>query len=190
MVISSRWDNHSFFGDLMEHGIKIREINRDVILPGVVLLICFIFMRIVTAVLQMAHIDIPFRIMLVLAVSFGLVIPLSVIIAGLRDTSIPVAFLIPFVIFGIITPLIDSVFLGYSIMANPEIILFYLGGGLGFGIVGIGASRIATHRSYAILVIITGIFIILMNAPNYMRVIPFVITGDPAYIAGYLDPVD
>lgn len=135
----------------------------------------------------MIDIDLPFRVMLALAIIFGLVFPLAIIFTGFREISMLTSFLIPFIIFGIVTPVLDSALLGYSFITNPDIIQFYLLGGVGFGIAGIGANRIKANWSQTVFLLLIGVIVILLNAPNYIRVIPFIITGDTSYIAGYLD---
>jgi hypothetical protein len=171
----------------MEQIIKKQVNTYELFIPGMVLLLCLVFMRLFTFTIQMFNIELPFRIMLALGIIFGLVFPLVIIIIGFHEGNILTSFLVSFVIFGILTPLIDSVLVGYSLITNQVIILFYLLGGIGFGIVAIGATRVHANKLQAFMIMLAGIVIILINAPNYIRVIPFVITGDTTYIAGYLD---
>jgi hypothetical protein len=104
--------------------------------------------------------------MMGLGLLFVFIIPVIITIAGFRHLAPLLAFIIPFMLYAIIVPIFDSLWLQYNLLGNPGLIMLKIIGGAGFGIIGIGACRLKENIFFAVIIIVTGILIVLTNAPN------------------------
>ncbi len=127
-----------------------------------------------------------FRLLLGIAILFAILFPVFILLEGFRYSSILAGFFIPLVLYTLMFPLFGSLVYHSNMFLDPSIVIPAITGGIGFGLIGLGAyhSRHGILKAFALVT--AGLTIIFLSAPAILSVFLFVITGNftsfPAFL--------
>jgi len=119
-----------------------------------------------------------FRLVMGIAVLFAILFPVFILLEGFRYSSILAGFFIPLVLYTLMFPLFNSLVSRINLFLDPMVIIPALIGGIGFGLIGLGAyhSRRGILKTFALVT--AGLTIIFLSSPMILGVLLFVITGN------------
>jgi hypothetical protein len=128
-----------------------------------------------------------FRIMLGIAILFAILVPVFILLEGFRYSSIMAGFFIPLLLYALMFPLFNSLVRHINLFLDPAIILPALIGGIGFGLIGLGAYHMRSGVSRTFALVTAGLTIIFLSSPMILAVFLFVLTGNltsfPAFLS-------
>lgn len=127
-----------------------------------------------------------FRLMMGVAVLFAILVPVFILIEGLRYSSIMAGFFIPLLLYTMMFPLFSSLIAHVNLFLSPAVILPAVIGGIGFGLIGLGAYHMRTGVPKTFALVTAGITIIFLSSPMVLAVFLYVLTGDLLTIPGFL----
>jgi hypothetical protein len=119
-----------------------------------------------------------FRLVMGIAILFAILFPVFILLEGFRYSSILAGFFIPLVLYTLMFPLFNSLVSRMNLFLDPMVIIPAFIGGIGFGLIGLGAyhSRRGILRTFALVT--AGLTIIFLSSPTILSVFLFVITGN------------
>jgi hypothetical protein len=127
-----------------------------------------------------------FRIMMGAAIVFAILVPVFILIEGFRYSSIMAGFFIPLLLYTMMYPLFNSLIYHLNMFFNPAVIITAIIGGLGFGLIGLGAYHMRSGISRTFALVTAGITIIFLSSPMVLAVFLYVLTGDLMTIPGFI----
>jgi hypothetical protein len=127
-----------------------------------------------------------FRIMMGAAILFAILVPVFILIEGFRYSSIMAGFFIPLLLYAMMFPLFNSLIYHLNMFLNPAIIIPAIIGGIGFGMIGLGAYHLRNGVSKTFALVTAGLTIIFLSSPMVLAVFLYVLTGDLMTIPGFL----
>ncbi len=127
-----------------------------------------------------------FRIMMGAAILFAILVPVFILLEGFRYSSIMAAFFIPLLLYSMMFPLFNSLLYHLNMFFNPAIIIPAIIGGIGFGLVGLGAYHLRKGIAGPFALVTTGLTIIFLSSPMVLAVFLYVLTGDLMTIPGFI----
>jgi len=119
-----------------------------------------------------------FRILQGAAILFAILVPVFILLEGLRYSSIMAGFFIPLALYALMFPLFNSLIHHLNMFLDPTVILPALIGGLGFGLIGLGAYHMRNGVSKTFALVTAGVTIIFLSSPMILGVFLFVLTGN------------
>lgn len=162
----------------------IRSLQRQdqdhLVIKSGIILISLLTPRILTTFFSFGRDITTFRIFYALFIVFDFLIPIILTIVFFQRVNIILSFTIPFIIYGILCPIIDAAWLSYQghIIINP-IPVQTLFGGIGLGIIGLGSSQTSNDRVIAGIAVFLGIIALMVSIPDFCAIVGWVVTGDP-----------
>ena len=127
-----------------------------------------------------------FRIMMGAAILFAILVPVFILIEGFRYNSIMAGFFIPLLLYSMMFPLFNSLIYHLNMFFNPAIIIPAIIGGIGFGLIGLGAYHMRNGVSKTFAFVTAGLTIIFLSSPMVLAVFLYVLTGDLMTIPGFI----
>lgn len=127
-----------------------------------------------------------FRIMMGVAVLFAILVPVFILLEGFRYSSIMAGFFIPLLLYTLMFPLFNSLIYHLNMFFNPAVIIPAIIGGIGFGLIGLGAYHLRSGVSKTFTLVTAGLTIIFLSSPMVLAVFLYVLTGNLLSIPGFL----
>jgi len=127
-----------------------------------------------------------FRIMMGGAILFAILVPVFILIEGFRYSSIMAGFFIPLVLYSLMFPLFNSLIYHLNMFLNPTVIIPAIIGGIGFGLIGLGAYHMRSGVSKTFALVTAGLTIIFLSSPMVLAIFLYVLTGNLLTIPGFL----
>ena len=127
-----------------------------------------------------------FRIIMGIAILFAILIPVFILLEGFRYNSIMAGFFIPLLLYALMFPLFNSLIYHLNLFLSPTIIIPAIIGGIGFGMIGLGAYHLRSGVSKTFALVTAGLTIIFLSSPMILAVFLYVLTGDLMMIPGFL----
>lgn len=127
-----------------------------------------------------------FRLLLGIATLFAVLFPVFILLEGFRYSSILAGFFMPLVLYTLMFPLFGSLVYHINMFLDPSIVIPAITGGIGFGLIGLGAyhSRHGIIKAFALVT--AGLTIIFLSSPAILSAFLFAITGNftsfPAFL--------
>ena len=109
-----------------------------------------------------------------------------ILLEGFRYSSIMAAFFIPLLLYSLMFPLFNSLISHINLFFTPAVIIPALIGGLGFGLIGLGAYHLRGGIARSFTLVTAGLTIIFLSSPMILAGFLFVLTGDLMSIPGFL----
>jgi hypothetical protein len=127
-----------------------------------------------------------FRLLMGAAILFAILVPVFILIEGFRYGSIMAGFFIPLILYSMMFPLFNSLIYHLNMFLNPAVIIPAIIGGIGFGLIGLGAYHLRHGVSRTFALVTAGLTIIFLSSPMVLAVFLYVLTGDLMTIPGFL----
>ena len=127
-----------------------------------------------------------FRLMMGAAILFAILVPVFILLEGFRYSSIMAAFFMPLLIYTLMFPLFNSLISHINLFFSPVIIIPAIIGGIGFGLIGLGAYHLRGGVAKTFALVTAGLTIIFLSSPMVLAGFLFVLTGDLMSIPGFL----
>lgn len=127
-----------------------------------------------------------FRILMGVAVLFAVLVPVFILLEGFRYGSIMAGFFVPLLLYTLMFPLFNSLIYHLNLFLNPAVIIPALIGGIGFGLIGLGAYHLRNRVSTTFALLTAGLTIIFLSSPMVLAVFLYVLTGNLMSIPGFL----
>ncbi len=127
-----------------------------------------------------------FRIVMGIAILFAILVPVFILLEGFRYGSILAGFFIPLLLYALMFPLFNSLIYHINMFLNPSVIIPGIIGGIGFGLIGLGAYHLRHGISKTFALVTAGITIIFLSTPMVLAVFLYVLTGNLLTIPGFL----
>jgi hypothetical protein len=128
-----------------------------------------------------------FRIMMGVAVLFAILVPVFILIEGFRYGSIMAGFFIPALVYTLMFSLFNSLIYHLNLFFNPAIVIPAIIGGIGFGLIGLGAYHMRSGVSKTFALVTAGLTIIFLSSPMVLALFLYVLTGNltsfPAFLS-------
>jgi hypothetical protein len=118
------------------------------------------------------------RILQGVAVLFAILVPVFIVLEGFRYASISIGFFVPLALYTFMFPLFNSLLYHLNLFFNPAVILPAIIGGIGFGLIGLGAYHQKNNVSKTFALVTAGITIIFLSSPMILAGFLYVLTGD------------
>jgi|GEM_PF-1856191 len=150
----------------------------DVIMVTVVFLQSLLIAWFLFLILGEFEIPVFFRFLQGMAILFAVMVPVFVLLEGFQHLSITDGFFIPMVLYTFMFALFNSLIRHTVLFLTPAVILPAIAGGIGFGLVGLGAYHLPRSVGKSFTAVTAGITIIFLSSPMILAVFLYVFTGD------------
>jgi len=128
----------------------------------------------------------PFRIIMGMAILFAILVPVFILLEGFRYSSIMAGFFIPLLLYTMMFPLFNSLIYHINMFLSPAVIIPAVIGGIGFGLIGLGAYHMRTGLSKTFGLVTAGLTIIFLSSPMVLAGFLYVLTGNLMSIPGFI----
>jgi hypothetical protein len=156
----------------------------DVIMIAVVFLQSLLIAWFMFLILDGFQASLFFRFLQGVAILFAIMVPVFVLLDGFQHLSITDGFFIPLVLYTFMFALFNSLIHHTVMFLDPAILLPAVAGGIGFGLVGLGAYHLPRNVTKSFAVVTAGITLIFISTPMIFAVFLYVFTGDLSAIPG------
>lgn len=157
------------------------EKYRYAVIFSFMLLFCLLIMRFIITLVDFFSLRIPFRMMLGLDVAFIFIIPVLLVLVSANKMDIRICFFLPFLIYGIIFPICDALFLDpFALLGSPQYYISFLISGVGLGLFGVTGKMYSKNFRISLATFTIAILITMLNSINIIPVFYYVLTGDVA----------
>jgi hypothetical protein len=126
------------------------------------------------------------RLVLGIGILFLLIIPVFLVIEGFRYTTPTIGFLVPFVLYALVFPVLDSLFFDLARFFDPSVIIPSILGGIGFGLIGVGSYHMKKSFLNAFLWATIGTTLIFLSSPDILQAFLYVVSGDPSFVGKFI----
>jgi hypothetical protein len=150
----------------------------DVIMVAVVFLQSLLIAWFLFLIIDEYHIPPFFRFLQGVAILFAIMVPVFVLLEGFQHLSITDGFFIPLALYTFMFALFNSLIQHAVLFFNPAILVPALAGGIGFGLVGLGAYHLSRDITKSFAFVTAGITIIFLSTPMILAMFLYVFTGD------------
>lgn len=164
--------SHSVMADMLSFG------KLDVIMVAVVFLQSLLIAWFLFLMLGEFEVPIFFRFLQGIAILFAVMVPVFVLLEGFQHLSITDGFFIPLGLYTVMFALFNSLIHYTVLFLDPSVILPALAGGIGFGLVGLGAYHLPRNIGKSFAAVTAGITIIFLSSPMVLAVFLYLFTGD------------
>jgi hypothetical protein len=163
---------------IVKHVTSDLQKYNEIVVVGILLIISTLMIRIIVSTVQIFQITVPFRVMIGLNILFNFIFPVVLVWVGFQRTAPLLSFAVPFIAVGVLGAVADSLWLGHiDLLLYLPYMISSLIAGLGFGIIGVGASQYRSQRVIALSLLIIGFIILVANAPNLIIYVIYVLSG-------------
>ena len=136
--------------------------------------------------LEISGVSSQSRILLGAGVLFLLIIPVFLVIEGFRYTTPTVGFFVPFILYALVFPVLDSVFFDLNKFFDPAVVIPAVIGGIGFGLIGVASYHMKKSFLNAFMWAILGTTLIFLSSPTILQAFLYVISGDPSFVGRFI----
>jgi len=150
----------------------------DVIMVAVVFLQSLLIAWFLFLILDAFDIPLVFRFLQGVAILFAVMVPVFILLEGFQHLSITDGFFIPLALYTFMFALFNSLIHYTFEFLNPAVILPAIAGGIGFGLVGLGAYYLPRNLKRSFGYVTTGITVIFLSSPMVLAGFLFILTGD------------
>jgi hypothetical protein len=112
------------------------------------------------------------------AVLFAVLVPVFILIEGFRYGSIIAGFFIPLLLYTLMYSLFNSLIYHINLFFSPATVIPAILGGIGFGLIGLGAYHMRNDVSKTFALVTAGVTIIFLSSPLILAVFLYVLTGN------------
>jgi hypothetical protein len=154
----------------------------DVIMVTVVFLQSLLIAWFLFLILDEFEIPLVFRFLQGAAIIFAVIIPVFVLLDGFQYISITDGFLIPLGLYTFMFCFFNSLIRHDLLFLDPWTLLPAIAGGIGFGLVGLGAFFLQRNLTRSFAYVTTGITIIFLSTPMALSIFLYLVTGDLASV--------
>jgi hypothetical protein len=126
------------------------------------------------------------RLVLGVGILFLLIIPVFLVIEGFRYTTPTLGFFVPFVLYALVFPVLDSLFFDLNRFLDLSVIIPSVIGGIGFGLIGVGSYHMKRSFLNACIWATVGITLIFLSSPDILQAFLYVISGDPSFVGKFI----
>jgi hypothetical protein len=165
-------ENRSVIRDVLSFG------KLDVIMGAVVFLQSLLIAWFLFVILDKFEVHMFFRFLQGAAILFAIMVPVFVLLEGFQHFSITDGFFIPLALYTFMFALFNSLIRNTVLFLDPIILLPAIAGGIGFGLVGLGAYHLPRNVTKSFAFVTTGITIIFLSSPMILAGFLFVFTGN------------
>jgi hypothetical protein len=165
-------DRSSVMPDLLTFG------KLDVLMVAVVFLQSLLIAWFLFLILHAFEVPMFFRFLQGAAILFAVMVPVFVLLEGFQHLSITDGFFIPLVLYTVMFALFNSLIRGAVLFLDPAILIPAVAGGIGFGLVGLGAYHLPRSTSKSFALVTSGVTIIFLSTPMILAGFLFIFTGD------------
>jgi len=150
----------------------------DVIMVAVVFLQSLLIAWFLFLIINQFHFPLFFRFLQGVAILFAIMVPVFVLLDGFQNLSITDGFFIPLALYTFMFALFNSLIQHAVLFFNPSILVPAIAGGIGFGLVGLGAYHLSRDVPRSFVAVTAGITIIFLSTPMILAGFLYVFTGD------------
>ena len=177
MTETNKFTGNSVLPDVLSFG------KLDIIMVAVVFLQSLLIAWFLFLILDEFDIPLFFRFLQGVAILFAVMVPVYVLLEGFQHLSITDGFFIPLIMYTFMFALFNSL-IHYSFQfMDPSVILPAIAGGIGFGLVGLGAYHLQRNAAKTFALATIGITIIFLSSPMILAGFLFMFTGDLTVIS-------
>ena len=152
----------------------------DVVMVAVVFLQSLLIAWFLFLIMDGIRFSLSFRLMQGIAILFAVIVPVFILLDGFQFRPITEGFFVPLVLYAIMFPLFNSLIHHENLFLDPMILFQGIIGGIGFGLIGLGAFHMKNNVPKTFALATTGITIIFLSTPVILAVFLYVLTGDGA----------
>jgi hypothetical protein len=171
-------ESYSVMPDMLSFG-KLDLIMITVVFLQSLLIAWFLFL-----ILDGFQASLFFRFLQGVAILFAIMVPVFVLLDGFQHLSIQDGFFIPLGLYTCMFILFNSLIYHTVLLLDPAVLLPAVAGGIGFGLVGLGAYHLPRNATKSFAVVTAGITIIFLSTPMILAGFFYILTGDLAALPG------
>ncbi|NMB78575.1 MAG: hypothetical protein GYA23_05715 [Methanomicrobiales archaeon] len=165
-------ENRSIMPDVLSFG------KLDVIMIAVVFLQSLLIAWFMFLIIEGFETSLVFRFLQGVTILFAIMVPVFILLDGFQHLSIQDGFFIPLLLYTFMFTLFNSLIHHTVVFLEPAMILPAIAGGIGFGLVGLGAYHLPRDATKSFAVVTAGITIIFLSTPMILAGLFYVFTGD------------
>jgi hypothetical protein len=150
----------------------------DIIMVAVVFLQSLLIAWFLFLILDGVEVSLFFRFLQGVAILFAILVPVFILLEGFQYLSISDGFFIPLILYAFMFALFNSLIQHTVLFLDPAVIVPAIAGGIGFGLVGLGAYHLPRNAGKSFAVVTAGITIIFLSTPMVLAGFLFILTGD------------
>jgi hypothetical protein len=169
-------EKRSVITDLLSFG------KLDVTMVAIAFLQSLLIAWFLFLILDEFNIPLVFRFLQGAAIIFAVLVPVFVLLEGFQQISIRDGFLIPLGLYAFMFCLFNSLIRHDLLFLDPWVLLPAIAGGIGFGLVGLGAYFLQRNLTRSFAYVTTGITIIFLSMPMTLGLFLYLITGNIASV--------
>jgi hypothetical protein len=139
--------------------------------------------------LMLGEVEVPllFRFMQGIAILFAILVPVFVVLEGFQYMSITDGFFVPLVLYAFMFTTFNSLIRHVNLFMDPAIFMPGIIGGIGFGLIGLGAYHMRNNIPKTFALVTAGITIIFLSSPMILAGFLYALTGNlpsfPAFLS-------
>jgi len=150
----------------------------DLVMVAVVFLQSLLIAWFMFLLLDVYEVPPLFRFMQGIAILFAILVPVFIVLEGFQYTTITAGFFVPLALYAFVFPLFNSLIRHLNLFLDPAIIIPAIIGGIGFGLIGLGAYHLKNDVTKTFALVTAGITIIFLSSPMILAGFFYVLTGD------------
>ncbi len=150
----------------------------DIIMVAVVFLQSLLIAWFLFLIINEFEVSLFFRFLQGAAILFAVMVPVFVLLEGFQHLSITDGFFIPMVLYTFMFALFNSLIHYTFLFLDPAVLIPAITGGIGFGLVGLGAYHLPRNVRKSFATVTAGITIIFLSSPMVLAGFLFILTGD------------
>jgi len=160
----------------MSAGISFGKL--DLVMVAVVFLQSLLIAWFMFLLMEVYEVPPLFRFMQGIAILFAVLVPVFIVLEGFQYTTITAGFFVPLALYAFMFPLFNSLIRHLNLFLDPAIIIPAIIGGIGFGLIGLGAYHLKNNVTKTFALVTAGITIIFLSSPMILAGFLYVLTGD------------
>ena len=130
--------------------------------------------------LMLSGIEVPLALRFVqgIAITFEILVPVFIVLDGFKYMAITDCFFVPLVLYACMFTLFNSLIRHLNLFLDPGILMPAIIGGIGFGLIGLGAYHMRNNIPRTFAMVTAGITIIFLSSPMVLAAFLYVMTGN------------
>jgi len=129
--------------------------------------------------LMLGGIEVPLLLRFVqgIAIIFAILVPVFIVLEGFQYMAITDCFFVPLVLYACMFALFNSAVYHLNLFLDPATLVPAVIGGVGFGLIGLGAYHMRNNIPRTFAMATAGITIIFLSSPTVLTAFLYVATG-------------
>lgn len=161
---------------LMSAGISFGK--QDLVMVTVIFLQSLLIAWFMFLFLDVNEVTPLFRFLQGITIIFAILLPVFIVLEGFQYSSITAGFFIPLVLYAFMFSLFNSLTRHLNLFLDPSVLVPAVIGGIGFGLIGLGAYHLKKNAFKTFALVTAGITIIFLSSPMILAGFLFVLMGD------------